>query len=83
MSSIFQMPPSRFILYSDLVALGSSMRTTAASPVMLSTSADSGSSRFCWWREIASHSSRLSSKRIFRKCGVMSEQASVSSSVVR
>jgi hypothetical protein len=53
MSSIFQMPPSRFILYSDFVALTSLIRTVALLPATFSTSAFCGSSRFCWWRAMA------------------------------
>jgi hypothetical protein len=83
MSSIFQVPPSCFILYSDLVAVGSSTRTVAAFPAMLSTSADFGSSRLSWWRAIASHRFGLSSKRIWRKCRVIRPHATFSSSVVR
>jgi hypothetical protein len=83
MSSIFQVPPSRFILYSDLVAVGSEIRTVAAFPAMLSTSADFGSSRLSWWRAIASHSCGLSSNRTFRKCCVIRPHATFSSFVVR
>lgn len=83
MSSIFQVPLSCFILYSDRVAVGSAIRTVALVPAMLSTVADFGSSRLVWWRAIASQTSGLPSKRSFRKCGVTSEQASFSSLVVR
>jgi hypothetical protein len=83
MSSIFQVPPSCFILYSDLVAVGSAMKTVAPVPATLSTRADFGSSRFVWWRAIAWQTSGFPSKRTFRKCSVMSEQATFSSFVVR
>jgi hypothetical protein len=83
MSSIFQVPPSRFILYSDLVAVGSAMRTTALFPAMLSTLADFGSSCLFWCRDTAWHSSSLPSNRILMKWEVASEQATFSSLVVR